>query len=120
MTSPLDPDAVTALRASVGGDDEFLAELVTTFLDEAPAQLAALEAAAGNGDAAGLRLVAHTLKANAATFGIRELEAVCRELEGRARGENLAGADTLVAAVRQAMANAQPALETLTTNEVTP
>jgi HPt (histidine-containing phosphotransfer) domain-containing protein len=113
LTTSLDRAAVTALRESVCGDAEFLAELVGTFLDASPAQLAALEAAAARGDAAEVRRVAHTLKSNAATFGMADVEKLCRELEGRAHDGDLAGADSLVAAVRHALADARPALQSL-------
>jgi HPt (histidine-containing phosphotransfer) domain-containing protein len=40
-----------------------------------------LRAAIEAGDAAGLRMAAHTLKSNAATFGGDELAETCQELE---------------------------------------
>ena len=43
MDDSLDTSALQALRESTGDDAEFLAELVTTFLDESPGQLAELQ-----------------------------------------------------------------------------
>jgi histidine phosphotransfer protein HptB len=110
----LDISALQALRESTGDDSEFLAELVTTFLDESPGQLAELEHAAAAGNADDLRRGAHTLKSNGATFGIVRLTEVCRELESRAGDGNLSGADELVSAIRGALTEARPALEALT------
>jgi HPt (histidine-containing phosphotransfer) domain-containing protein len=110
----LDTSALHALRESVGGDAEFLAELVSTFLGEAPAQLAELRAAAASGNAADVRRIAHTLKSNGATFGIVGLTDACRELENRASEGDLGGADELVSTIAEELAEARPALEALT------
>ena len=79
MSPRLDPAAAENLR-QLGGD-EFVAELVQTFLDEAPVLLAALQGS----DAAEVRRAAHTLKSNAATFGATRLSDLCQELETQAR-----------------------------------
>jgi HPt (histidine-containing phosphotransfer) domain-containing protein len=112
----LDTHAVQSLRESVGGDDAFVHELVETFLADSPGQLAALRAATDEGDAVEVRRVAHTLKSNAATFGIRPLSDACRELEARASEGNLDGAEQLVAVVDEALAEARPALQALAAN----
>jgi HPt (histidine-containing phosphotransfer) domain-containing protein len=93
---------------------EFLAELVATFLEESPAQLADLRTATADANAADVRRVAHTLKSNGATFGIVRLTQVCRELEHRASEGNLVGAEELVAAIDGALAEVRPTLEALT------
>jgi HPt (histidine-containing phosphotransfer) domain-containing protein len=90
----LDAAALDRLRDSVG--DEFLAELVGTFLDDAPAQLAALRAALGSGDAEAARRAAHTLKSNGATFGANRFADTCRRLEEIARTGSLAEAEGLL------------------------
>jgi HPt (histidine-containing phosphotransfer) domain-containing protein len=114
VTAALDSSALQALRASVGDDTEFLAELVTTFLADAPQQLVELRAAVASGDAEEVERGAHTLKSNAATFGIVRLADICRDLEDRASHGNLDGAEALVAAIEGALAEARPALEALT------
>ncbi len=68
-----------ALREATG--DEFVRELVQTFLDDAPSLLVALRAAAAQGDAAAFRRAAHTIKSNSSTFGATALAAQARELE---------------------------------------
>jgi CheY-like chemotaxis protein/HPt (histidine-containing phosphotransfer) domain-containing protein len=70
------------------GGDEFLAEVIDTFLDEAPSLIGALRASHERGEAEGLRRAAHSLKSNGETFGAKEFADLCRELEERAkRGE---------------------------------
>ena len=113
VAASLDIRAVQALRESVGNDDAFVAELVDTFLEESPGQLAELRTATAAGDAEAVRRVAHTLKSNAATFGIIRLEHASRELENRASGGDLDGADELVGEVDTALAEARPELEAL-------
>jgi HPt (histidine-containing phosphotransfer) domain-containing protein len=114
LSDALDTSALRALRESTGDDAEFLAELVGTFLEDSPAQLAELRAAAASGSADDVRRGAHTLKSNGATFGIVRLTEICRELEDRASQGNLDGAPELVAAIDEALRQARPALEALT------
>jgi HPt (histidine-containing phosphotransfer) domain-containing protein len=87
--SELDPSALAALR-DLGGD-EFVADLVDTFLEEAPALLRALHGT----DAGEVRRAAHTLKSNGATFGATRFSELCRELELQAQAGDLTGASPL-------------------------
>jgi HPt (histidine-containing phosphotransfer) domain-containing protein len=114
LNDSLDSSALHALRESTGDDADFLAELVATFLEESPAQLAELRAATASGAVGDVRRGAHTLKSNGATFGIVRLTDACRELETRASEGSLEGAEELVSAVDKALAEARPALEALT------
>jgi HPt (histidine-containing phosphotransfer) domain-containing protein len=85
----LDPAALEALREL--GDDDFLADLIATFLADAPPLLAALRGA--NVDE--VRRAAHTLKSNGATFGATRFSELCRELEEQAKTGDLTGAPAL-------------------------
>ena len=60
---------------------EFVAELVDTFLEEAPTMLAELQAAFDNDNADAFRRAAHSLKSNSQTFGAAALGAMARTLE---------------------------------------
>ena len=60
---------------------EFTAELVATFLDEAPLLLEQLTSALAAKQADAFRRTAHSLKSNALTFGAINLAAMARELE---------------------------------------
>ncbi len=80
MTSPtIDHATFDALRETTGAD--FVAELVHTFLEEAPTMLEELRAAFAAGDADTFRRAAHSLKSNSNTFGALALGALARELE---------------------------------------
>jgi HPt (histidine-containing phosphotransfer) domain-containing protein len=81
LGSALDHAVLSELRASVGDDPEFVAELIDEFVGDAPAQLKALREAATSGDAIGARRAAHTLKGNSRTFGAKELASLCQGAE---------------------------------------
>ena len=85
----LDPAALDGLR-EIGGDD-FVTDLIDTFLADAPPLLAALRGT----DAEEVRRAAHTLKSNGATFGATTFSELCRELEMLARTGDLAGVPEL-------------------------
>lgn len=59
----------------------FVAELATTFFEEAPGMLQALDMALAARDADAFRRAAHSLKSNSLTFGATRLAAMARELE---------------------------------------
>jgi HPt (histidine-containing phosphotransfer) domain-containing protein len=80
MTDAVIDSAVFAELQDTMGDD-FAAELVATFLDEAPGMLADLAQAAEAGDAEGIRRAAHSLKSNANVFGATALANRARTLE---------------------------------------
>lgn len=80
MTTPtIDRATFDALRETTGAD--FVAELVHTFLEEAPTMLGALRTAFAAGDADTFRRTAHSLKSNSNTFGALALGTLARELE---------------------------------------
>lgn len=77
--SPIDQTVFDELKEAAGA--EFVVELVTTFLTEAPGMIADLRAALQTGDVDGFRRAAHSLKSNANVFGAHALAAPARELE---------------------------------------
>jgi HPt (histidine-containing phosphotransfer) domain-containing protein len=77
--NPIDTATFTELQDTAGA--EFVAELVGTFLEEAPQMLAELRAALSVGDAEGFRRAAHSLKSNGNTFGALRLGEMARKLE---------------------------------------
>jgi DNA-binding response OmpR family regulator len=91
-----DPAIAATLQALGGGDPRFLAELIETFLEDAPKLLRQLRAALDAGDADTVRLVAHGLKSNGAEFGALALSERCKELELRGRSGQLDGAAALL------------------------
>lgn len=75
----IDKTTFEELRETAG--PEFVAELVDTFLEEAPLMLADLRSARQAGDADVFRRAAHSLKSNGATFGANEVTELARALE---------------------------------------
>lgn len=83
MTDAIEPAVEVAtfraLQDSAGV--EFVAELIDTFLDEAPRMLDQLGAAQQAGAVDTFRRTAHSLKSNSLTFGANALAATARVLE---------------------------------------
>jgi histidine phosphotransfer protein HptB len=80
MSEPLiDANTFGELQANAG--EEFVAELVDTFAEEAPLILADLRSALQASDAERFRRAAHSLKSNSNTFGASALAELARTLE---------------------------------------
>lgn len=77
----IDPEVFAELQDAMG--DDFIAELVETFLDEAPRMIIELKKAILEVDADGYRRAAHSIKSNASTFGATALAELARDLELR-------------------------------------
>lgn len=75
----IDPAVYQELADTAGA--EFAAELAETFLQEAPPMLAELRQSLSEGNADRFRRTAHSLKANANTFGAGALAEAARTLE---------------------------------------
>ena len=106
MSATIDLPTFTALQEAAGA--EFVAELVDTFLEEAPAMMKSLDDALARRDAEAFRRAAHSLKSNSYTFGATELGARAKELElgGLEAAKDLAG-------LREAYGRAASALREL-------
>jgi len=98
------------LRQLAGGDDEFLIELIQTFLEDAPQLMEKMRTAVSQNDSAALRLTAHSLKSNAADFGAMILAGQCQELESMGKSENLNGAFEILTEAEGEFAQVQSAL----------
>ena len=61
--------------------DEFINELIDTFLEDAPKMIAEINSALSANNADTFRRAAHSMKSNAATFGASQLAALAKELE---------------------------------------
>jgi histidine phosphotransfer protein HptB len=109
----LDHNALAALSELVGGDHEVLTEIIDAFLEEAPERLGELRRGQAAGDAVLVEMAAHTLKANAATFGVTELARLCLELEIAGRAQDLHAAGPLVEAAEREWATVRAQLVSL-------
>ena len=107
----LEPAAVDSLR-ELGGD-EFLGEVIETFLEDAPMLIATLRTSLEQGDAEELRRAAHSLKSNGQTFGAGDFAGLCRQLEERAKQHELDGASGLIDRIDHEYGALAEALEAL-------
>jgi CheY-like chemotaxis protein len=107
----LDAAALESLR-EIGGE-EFLAELIGTFLSDAPVLLASLRTTRDQAETEELRRAAHTLKSNGQTFGAARFADLCRELEEQAKGGRLDGTDDLIDRIESEYAALEKALTAL-------
>jgi len=98
----IDRKTLDALLDSLGGDVDFLKELVDAYLDSTPGLFAAMRQAAAAGDAAGLQRAAHTLKTGSANMGALALAALCKQLEDMGRSGALDGAEARIDAAAAA------------------
>ena len=84
--SAIDKTVYVQLEETAGA--EFAAELVDTFVEEAPRMFAELRSARAASDAERFRRTAHSLKSNGNTFGAVRFAALARELELRGLDTN--------------------------------
>jgi signal transduction histidine kinase/DNA-binding response OmpR family regulator len=79
---PINRRALDAIRALMGPSGDALArKVILAYLDDMPAGLARMQAAAEAGDAAELRRVAHSMKSSSANVGAERLSRLCKALE---------------------------------------
>jgi len=107
----LEASALQSLR-DLGGA-EFLAEVVTVFLADAPALITSLRSSLDRGDTEELRRAAHTLKSNGLTLGASAFAELCRTIEQSAKGGRLHGIAGLVDRVEQEYRTLEEALACL-------
>ena len=79
----------SGLMGRLMGDRELAGSVVRGFVEHAPAQFEQLSARIEEGDAAGTRLQAHTLKGSAATVAAEALRIVAAEMESSAAAKQL-------------------------------
>ena len=93
----LDPDVVESLRQlTPPGEPDVLGEVLQLFLDEVPKKIDTLRTAMTSGDAGTVQRAAHSLKGSSGNIGARAMYDVCRQLDERARSEDLPRLQPLV------------------------
>ena len=78
-------EALHKLFDVIGESPDSLAELIESFLEEAPVLLDQMQRAADSSDRVVLGRAAHTLKSSARDFGAEQLSALCETLEKSCR-----------------------------------
>jgi CheY-like chemotaxis protein/HPt (histidine-containing phosphotransfer) domain-containing protein len=105
----LDPETLDQLRDATG-DRAFVAEIIATFVREAPALLETIRGALEHDEAEELRRAAHTLKSNGRTFGATRLAELCQELEAMAGAEPGTGGAELLSQLEMEYPRVEAAL----------
>ncbi|HET9853240.1 MAG TPA: Hpt domain-containing protein [Candidatus Limnocylindrales bacterium] len=106
----LDPGVIAELLESTGGDEEFVRDLVATYVEEGTGLLGGMRDAVASGDAAAIVRPAHSLKSSSAAIGVMRLSSICRSIEAAGREGR---ADALGDAVEEAGAAWTASLEAL-------
>ncbi len=114
----LDMTAIENLLEITGGDPEFLAEMIDSYLETTPPLLTKLHESLEAGDAAGFRMAAHTLKSGSADFGAMSLSKLCARLEEMGKDGTLDDAAPLIAEAEAIYALVQPALTKVRNQQV--
>ncbi len=98
---------------STGGDQEFLAELLEAYFEDAPSLVARMRAALAADNADEFRRAAHSLKSTSANFGAMGLSRMCRELEDMGKGGSLDGASERLALAEAEYARVRAELDAI-------
>lgn len=114
--SPCDEEAAPlvdwdAALERLNGDRELLGEMVAVFHDEAPKLVERIGQAISTGDAAELKISAHTLKGAVSNFAAKSAFAAALRLETLAKDGNLTEVPTAQAALERELERLMPALE---------
>jgi CheY-like chemotaxis protein len=110
----LDTWTLERLRVGLGQDaDEMLPGLIERFRQDAERLLRQARQALGQQDADELLRAAHSLKSTSATFGAQALSAVARKMEALARDGQLEAAGDQLAPAEEEFAKAKFALEAM-------
>jgi HPt (histidine-containing phosphotransfer) domain-containing protein len=104
------------LLSIVGGEFVYLAELIDSFLEDAPKLLEELNQFIAAGDSPGVRRVAHSLKSNGADFGATTFSRLCKELEITGQSGILDGASDLAAQIAAEYQSVEAALAAVRRN----
>lgn len=104
----IDPAAWENMKMMI--EPVFLAELIDTYLTDSVSLIQEMRAAAGAGNAEGLRRAAHSLKSNSATLGANHLAGLAREVEMSARAGQFEGVSGKIEAIETEFTRLTPVM----------
>jgi HPt (histidine-containing phosphotransfer) domain-containing protein len=110
MPDPIDPATFANLLEMTGGDQEFVDELVDTYLGEGDRLIDNIVVAAAAGRIEDLVMPAHSMKSSSLNVGALSLGELCRRLEEDARGGSVADPVGRAAEISSAFDEARTAL----------
>ena len=109
--SVIDQTTFNELKQMSGED--FINELIDTFLEDAPKMIAEMKTAQTSNNAEVFRRAAHSMKSNAATFGASQLAALAKELEMLGKENKLPETGDKLQSLEEAYASVQSELKGL-------
>ena len=112
-SAAVDATVLARLTESMGGDEDFVAELIERFVADSPELVASARRGLEAGDPGEVRRAAHTLKSNAATFGAHGLADRSRGLEEAARAGVLEDGPAQIDAIDAELERVHAALRSL-------
>jgi HPt (histidine-containing phosphotransfer) domain-containing protein len=107
----IDPTVFNELKQMSGED--FINELIDTFLEDAPKMIAEIKSGLATNNADTFRRAAHSMKSNAATFGASGLAALAKELEMLGKENRLAETGDRLKALDEAYESVRSELQGL-------
>ena len=109
---PIIDQAIFEELKQMSGED-FINELIDTFLEDAPKMIAEIKSALDAKDAETFRRAAHSMKSNANTFGATQLAALAKELEMLGKENKLPDNGDQLRALEEAYASVSEELKRL-------
>jgi HPt (histidine-containing phosphotransfer) domain-containing protein len=110
-TSIVDPQALAGLRELNPDDPAFLRELIDLFIKDVGERVAEIERALATADANLLTRAAHTIKGSCSNFGAAGLVAASQAMELQGKTGDLAGAASMLPALKAERAAVSEALQ---------
>lgn len=107
----IDPEAINNLRELSSGDDEFLLEIISIFLEDTPQRIAELDTFLASQDTESFSRAAHSIKGSSANLGALSLRAAAEKLEHHSRSEGLSNVKEMITAIQVAFAEAKTELD---------
>jgi len=93
--------------------EDFINELIDTFLEDAPKMIEEIKAALDSNNVDAFRRAAHSMKSNAATFGAGQLAELAKELEMFGKENKLHETGDRLKALEEAYASVRDELKGL-------
>ncbi len=112
----IDQEILNNLLVAVGGDGEFLAELLETYFTDTPQQFSTMHEALSSGNAEDFRRAAHSLKSNSANFGAMALSQKAKDLEEIGKAGSLEKAGEPLTEAEAEYSNVKSTLEAIQKN----
>lgn len=109
--SVIDQTTFNELKQMSG--DDFINELIDTFLEDAPKMIAEIKSAYTANNAEVFRRAAHSMKSNANTFGASQLALLAKELEMLGKENKLSETGDRLKALEEAYASVRDELKGL-------